>query len=79
MSEELSGYPNKGKGFVVFVCTQEQKYRKNHEERVVRVMLRRFFRLSFTRGATGDRVRTLPVLGYFPLVNRQRGQRSCLM
>lgn len=54
ISEELLGCPSKGKGFVVCVCTQERKYRKNHEDRVVRVALRRFFRLSFTRGATGD-------------------------
>lgn len=50
MSEELPGCPSKGKGFVVCVCTREQKYRKSNAERVVRVTLRKFFRLSFTRG-----------------------------
>lgn len=54
MCEELPGCPSKGKGSVVCVCMWEQKYRKSNTGGFVRVMLRRFFRLSFSRGASVD-------------------------
>lgn len=66
MSEELPGCPSKIKAFGVCACVQEQKYKKNCAERVVDMALRMFL-LSFSIEATGDRMRTLPVLGVFSL------------